>query len=124
MLGFAGHRVLRVWAAMPLKRTNTFVRLSTSQPHGPGDLPENSLAVESQQRTSDRYLLGMSDDELAQLADGARRAMSLEIASEKERMKVETRLAMQRWQQRPGDTGSTAVQSACSGRVARAAAPC
>jgi len=70
--------------------------------------------------SSGNYLWGISDEQIAELGESVRRAVSLENASSSDRMKVELHRAIEHWQARPGDTGSPAVQSARSALPARA----
>jgi ribosomal protein S15P/S13E len=74
-------------------------------------LSTQSAPAPSAELASGNYLWGITDEQIATLGESVRRAVSLENASNSERMKVELQRALQYWQARPGDTGSPAVQS-------------
>lgn len=109
------------WRALPLARLSSSSAgegTATSPPSGASTAQPDERATLS----SANVLFGISDEQIKHVSDAVRRAVSLENASERQRRKVENHRAIQHWQQRPGDTGSPAVQSARARAPGRARA--
>ena len=60
------------------------------------------------------YQLGLTAEELKDRADWVKRAFSFHTANQPEINRHRIHQAMQQFQQRPGDTGSTEVQGPCA----------